>query len=193
MHTPDDSASSLSVLNSLTSAYQKCLGNAAWVTLKVPRMNAEILSVTAAFGADPFTVAIASLSHAGTNFFVYRFDPNEAGSITLGRCEQFSHTAEPNEELQEDDLVEVLKASDQENRDQIGEDWIFLSNSDNFKQNISWYMYCQCIYCMQNFSHALSYLYGQYPNVNIPRFVIVICFLFLYCLHDLDSLQYSPE
>lgn len=136
-----DDNSPFSFLNSISTACSKCMsiaipGSAAWVSLRVPSMNAELISVSASFGPDPYTLVVASQSTAATTAFVYRFDPKESGSIHLARCETLSSGAPV--DLQ-DEVVEVTKTyNNGANTPGTLEDWVFLSPSGDDHNSISW-------------------------------------------------------
>jgi hypothetical protein len=133
--------SPFSFLNSISTVCSKCMsiaipGSAAWVSLRVPSMNAELISVSASFGPDPYTLVVASQSTAATTAFVYRFDPKESGSIHLARCETLSSGAPV--DLQ-DEVVEVTKTyNNGANTPGTLEDWVFLSPSGDDHYSISW-------------------------------------------------------
>lgn len=129
-----DESSPLSVLNSIVSVCQICMGSSAWASFKIPSMNSKILKVSASFGSDPYTVIVGALSTAGPVGFLYRFDPRESNAITLARCEFLESTTQGDD----CDFGEFSKTcpDDKMASTEETEEWTFLGPSD--ESSISW-------------------------------------------------------
>ena len=134
----DSSPSSL--FQSISTAYRKCVealpGGAAWAVVKIPTMNSRIVSLTAGFGPDPYTLVAAAQTTSGVAAFIYRFDPDEPGTVTLARCETLTDGIQ-NDEKDETGLVSVSR----EDTASAGpDDWIFLDSADSqLETRVSWY------------------------------------------------------
>lgn len=126
-----------SIFQTISSVYKKCVdvlpGSAAWAVVKVPKMNSKILTVTAQFGPDPYTLVAAAQTTAGVAAFIFRFDPDESGTVTLARCETLGQN------LKDESEDGMIVSKDEASTEGTAEDWVFLEPADSqLDTRISW-------------------------------------------------------
>ena len=118
----------LSVIGTLSAVYRKCLDvlpiSSAWASVKVPSRS----GLTAKFGEDPHTlVAVCEVAHT---VYLYRFDPDEHGSISLARCDQFSPNFEDPHPAGNDEDGALVEPNHTAPEGPDAEGWVVLGRAD---------------------------------------------------------------